>query len=123
MNDHELRDDGENGGADEWRTDERIAKQAVQVITWNAMIPEGRIQVAAERGWVTLTGRVGWHFQRRAAEGAVRQLSGARGVSNLIEVEPPDLAAGRARIRADDGMRRAPARGAGLPSSRPAVAD
>ena len=38
--------------------------------------------------WVTLRGDVEWEFQRRAAEDAVRKLTGVRGVTNLLTVRP-----------------------------------
>ena len=33
------------------------------------------LSVKAERGWVTLTGEVPWHYQRVAAESGVRKIS------------------------------------------------
>ncbi|MFW7344841.1 MAG: BON domain-containing protein [Pigmentiphaga sp.] len=82
-----ARETGEGIRSGEQQTDDGIAQRAARAITWDAMIPRGRVHVEVVQGWVTLTGRVGWPFQRKAAEGAVRLLSGARGDSNLIEVE------------------------------------
>jgi osmotically-inducible protein OsmY len=39
-------------------------------------------------GHVTLTGRVGWHFQREAAEKAVRYIPGVVELLNYVEVVP-----------------------------------
>ena len=39
-------------------------------------------------GWVTLTGSVDWHYQRKQAEEDARKLSGVRGVINTVEIEP-----------------------------------
>jgi osmotically-inducible protein OsmY len=41
-----------------------------------------------EKGWVTLTGDVGWHYQREAAEEDVRRLHGVVGVSNQVSIQP-----------------------------------
>jgi osmotically-inducible protein OsmY len=41
-----------------------------------------------QKGWVRLTGTVGWHFEKQAAEKDVRALSGVIGVSNQIVVKP-----------------------------------
>ena len=41
---------------------------------------------------MTLEGTVEWQFQRRAAERAVRRLTGVRGVTNLITVKPGSTA-------------------------------
>jgi osmotically-inducible protein OsmY len=73
---------------DRQRTDAEIAQAAVQAITWNALVPDEAVKVKVDDGWLTLNGTVGWNFQRKQAERAVRNLIGVRGVSNLIEVEP-----------------------------------
>lgn len=66
--------------------DDEIAKRALNVITWNAVIPDGLVQVKVEKGWVTLSGKVDWRYQRNAVEDAVRDLHGVIGVSNQIEI-------------------------------------
>ena len=68
--------------------DDEIAERAVRILTWDIVVPHDRIQVRVEHGAVTLTGRVGYQFQRVAAENAVRRLGGTRGVVNLIRVVP-----------------------------------
>jgi osmotically-inducible protein OsmY len=70
------------------RTDADIAAAAVRALDWDALIPQGRVKVSVSKGWVTLDGTVEWQFQRRAAERAVRRLTGVRGVTNLIRVKP-----------------------------------
>jgi len=52
------------------------------------MVPDERIQVTVEQGWVTLEGEVNWQHQRDAAGRVVRHLTGVRGLSNLIAVKP-----------------------------------
>jgi osmotically-inducible protein OsmY len=39
-------------------------------------------------GWVTLQGKVQWHFLKEQAETVVRLLMGVRGVTNEITLEP-----------------------------------
>ena len=68
--------------------DDEIAKRAVRMLTWDIVVPHERIQVKVEHGAVTLTGDVGYQFQRVAAERAVRRPGGTRGVINLICVVP-----------------------------------
>lgn len=68
--------------------DDQIAKRAVDILDWNATIPQGAVQVKVQKGWVTLTGKVVWHFQRISAANAIWKLSGVVGVTNLIEVTP-----------------------------------
>ncbi|MFY1632037.1 BON domain-containing protein [Solwaraspora sp. WMMB335] len=70
------------------RTDAEIAGAATRALEWDAFVPIERLEVTVAQGWVTLKGEVEWEFQRRAAERAVRRLSGVRGVTNLIAVRP-----------------------------------
>ena len=70
------------------RTDTDIAHAAVSALTWDIEVPNDGIRTTIRDGWITLEGDVEWQFQRRAAERAVRNLTGVRGVSNLISVKP-----------------------------------
>lgn len=70
------------------RTDEDIARAALNALQWNVLIPLDRITVKVSKGWVTLEGMVDWQFQKTAAEKAVRKLIGVKGVIDLIELKP-----------------------------------
>lgn len=70
------------------RTDADIALAARNVLDWLAHLPQGMVKVMVEKGWVTLSGEVDWHFQRRAATDAVRHLMGVTGVSDDIAIKP-----------------------------------
>ena len=69
------------------RTDEDIARAALDALKWSVLIPADRIKVKVSKGWVTLEGLVDWQFQKTAAEKAVRKLYGVLGVSNFVEVK------------------------------------
>ncbi|WP_429925694.1 BON domain-containing protein (plasmid) [Agrobacterium vitis] len=77
------------------RADDEIAARALDIIAWDTALPDGAIDVRVERGCVTLGGEVQWHFQRLAAEDAVRKLGGVREVRNLLTIRPiaqvPDI--------------------------------
>jgi osmotically-inducible protein OsmY len=68
--------------------DDEIAKRALNSIDWNTSIPDNSLQVKVQGGWVTLTGKVEWQYQRTAAADAVRGLAGVVGVTNRIEIVP-----------------------------------
>ncbi|WP_059371388.1 BON domain-containing protein [Achromobacter sp. PD1] len=68
-------------------SDDELAKRALNSIGWNSSIPDNKVQVKVQQGWVTLSGEVSWNFQRAAAESAVRRLSGVKGVANLIKLD------------------------------------
>jgi osmotically-inducible protein OsmY len=46
------------------------------------------VSVAVSDGWVTLTGKVDWSFQKDAAARVVREVAGVQGVTNEIGVLP-----------------------------------
>jgi osmotically-inducible protein OsmY len=66
------------------RTDPEIARAATHALEWNIAVPQDRIQLRVEKGWITLNGQVEFYYQKEAAEGAVRHLPGVRGVFNAI---------------------------------------
>ncbi|HET7221944.1 MAG TPA: BON domain-containing protein [Rhodanobacteraceae bacterium] len=72
----------------ERRSDEDIAKAAHNVLAWNTSIPPRRVKVAVKQGWLVLSGNVEWEYQSRAAESAMRNLVGIKGLVNLIEIKP-----------------------------------
>ena len=68
--------------------DEDIAKQALNVLSWDLAIPKDKVKIKIEKGWVTLSGDVDWYYQKNAAESDVRKLLGVMGVSNQIVIKP-----------------------------------
>jgi len=70
------------------RTDSAIATATVNALSWDAQVPADRITVAVDHGWVTIKGEVEWHYQRTAAERAIRNLLGVVGVTNAVTVRP-----------------------------------
>jgi osmotically-inducible protein OsmY len=66
------------------RNDEDIARAAIYKLQWDVWGPADRIKVKVADGWVALEGGVDYKYQQTAAENAVRNLTGVRGVSNLI---------------------------------------
>lgn len=79
--------------------DEEIAAAAVERLRWDASVPLGAVKARVEKGWITLTGEVEWHYQQEAAMGDVRGLWGVKGVSNDIAIKPrPDTSAIRDKI-------------------------
>jgi len=69
------------------KTDKEIAKAAVNALKWNISVPNNKIMIKVENGWVYLTGEVQWNFQRVAAKKAIEDLLGVRFVSNNITLK------------------------------------
>jgi osmotically-inducible protein OsmY len=69
------------------RSDTEIAVAVESALKWHSHVPDDKIQVKVEKGWVTLKGEVDWDYQRKNAEDAVRPLTGVVGVSNGITLK------------------------------------
>ncbi|MDO8578067.1 MAG: BON domain-containing protein [Dehalococcoidales bacterium] len=70
------------------RDDEDIARAAANALEWNASVPDERVKVKVQDGWVTLGGDVDFRYQKDAAYDAVSGLMGVAGVTNLINLKP-----------------------------------
>jgi osmotically-inducible protein OsmY len=66
--------------------DNEIATEVVNAFKWNVEVPNDKVKVKVERGWLTLEGEVEWNFQKDAAKRAVSNLSGVAGVTNNIKI-------------------------------------
>ncbi|HEX2716380.1 MAG TPA: BON domain-containing protein [Gemmatimonadaceae bacterium] len=75
------------------RTDTEIAHAAVTGLRWDIEVPDDRIKLRVEDGWITLEGTVDWYYEKAAAERAVRYLTGVKGLTNMINVRPTTSAA------------------------------
>ncbi|MEH1168595.1 BON domain-containing protein [Micromonospora sp. CPCC 205539] len=82
------------------RTDAEVAIAASRALEWDSFVPAEQLDVTVANGWVMLRGEVEFGWQRRAAEQELRRLDGVRGITNLIEVRPPEPPAGE-RLRRD----------------------
>lgn len=85
------------------RLDSELARAAVHALEWHSAVPEGRVQVRVEQGWVRLEGDVDWPYQKQTAGLAVQALTGVRGVSNRITVTPVPPPAVRYRPSSPSG--------------------
>lgn len=77
------------------RSDDEIVRAAENVLDWMSYLTRGSVKVAVKDGWVTLSGEVEWQFQRLAAGGAVRYLTGVTGMTDQIAIRteaPPSAA-------------------------------
>jgi osmotically-inducible protein OsmY len=70
------------------RTDEDVAATCVRVLKDDYQVPDEKIKVVINNGWVTLEGQVDWQYQKDAAGRAVHYLTGVKGLSNNITLKP-----------------------------------
>ena len=87
------------------RDDDQIARRALRIIGWDTTVPDDMVRLKVEKGWITLSGEVQWHFQKEGAEAAVRKLSGVTGVTNQITVRS-NADAGDVKHRIEEALRR-----------------
>jgi osmotically-inducible protein OsmY len=76
------------------RTDTDVAREATEALERAVEVPSGSVKAVVRDHHITLSGEVPWHFQREAAERAVRYTRGVFGVSNTIGIRPTVPAAG-----------------------------
>jgi osmotically-inducible protein OsmY len=77
------------------KTDTEIANSVLNAIEWNASIPNDRVLVEVENGWITLSGTLEYAYQRDAAKRTVEYPTGVKGVTNNIilkqVIDPKDV--------------------------------
>ena len=95
------------------KDDEDIAKAILSQFNWSFSVPDDKIKVSVEKGWVELTGEVEWSFQKSAAQSCVKELIGVRGVSNNITVKGKKVEAGSVKHKIEDALKREAKREAG----------
>ena len=69
------------------KTDAELATSVLNALKWHSAVPEDKIQVKVEEGIVTLEGELEWDYQRNSAKNAIANLSGVKGVHNLITLD------------------------------------
>jgi len=74
-------------GSEYKRSDKEIAKAVANALEWNVSVPEDKITVKVENGWVYLSGEVAWAYQKSAAKNAVENLLGVKYVSNNVTIK------------------------------------
>lgn len=67
--------------------DTEIAKEILNAFKWNLQIPDDKLKVKVEKGWVSLDGDVNWNYQKEIAKVAVNKLIGVTGLTNNIVVK------------------------------------
>lgn len=69
------------------KSDQDIANDALKALIDNWNVPEEKIQLKVEKGWVTLEGQVTWNYQREAAEKSIGHILGVKGLTNRIKIK------------------------------------
>jgi osmotically-inducible protein OsmY len=76
---------------DTGRIDPEIARDAADALRVNTVVPE-TVKAVVHNGCLALDGTCEWQFERDAAEAAVRNIPGVRGVINAVILKPKAFA-------------------------------
>ena len=67
--------------------DNEITMASLNAFKWNCKLPNNKIKVTVENGWITLEGELEWNYQKEAAESAIHDFVGLTGLSNNIKIK------------------------------------
>jgi osmotically-inducible protein OsmY len=87
-------------------TDTEIAQAVRRTLEWDVFVPHERITSTVSNGWVTLAGTVDLWNEREAAERAIRNLQGVRGLTSNITVTPPKASSLEVRRTIEEALER-----------------
>jgi osmotically-inducible protein OsmY len=73
------------------KTNAEIANEVLAALKARWDVAADKVKVKVEAGWVTLTGELHWHYQKEAAEDAIKSLMGVIGVSNNITIKSESM--------------------------------
>ena len=68
-------------------TDSEIATEVLNALKWDWQVPNEKIKVKVENGWITLSGELSWNYQKEAAKKSINNLKGVKGVTNNITIK------------------------------------
>ncbi|MEI7587806.1 BON domain-containing protein [Runella sp.] len=69
------------------KTNAEIANEALSALKSSWSVPNDKVTVKVEDGWVTLEGELAWNYQKEDAKIAVNYLPGVKGVTNNIKIK------------------------------------
>ena len=65
-----------------------LAEAITKAFHWHNKIPDEKIKVKVENSWVTIIGEVDWVFEKTCVNRVIECISGVKGVTNLIKINP-----------------------------------
>lgn len=86
-------------------SDPELARNAVFALETRANVPDNRIKLTVKNRWVTLEGDVEWQYQKAAAESAVKNLTGVKGVTNQIVIKTK-ISPAQVKTRIEEALER-----------------
>jgi osmotically-inducible protein OsmY len=87
------------------KDDQEIAQAILNQFRWNYSVPNDKIKIRVENGWVELKGEVEWEFQREAAKSSIQDLIGVKGISNKISLKEKQVDASAIKRRIETALK------------------
>ncbi|NHN24787.1 BON domain-containing protein [Flavobacterium jejuense] len=69
------------------KTDSEVVDEVLKALKRSWTVPNNKVTVKVENGWVTLSGELPWNYQREDAKNAIHHLRGVKGVTNSIKIK------------------------------------
>ena len=73
------------------KTNVEIANEVLAALKARWDVPQDKVKVKVEAGWITLSGEVSWNHQKEAAKDAIKSLLGVIGVTNDITIKSESM--------------------------------
>jgi osmotically-inducible protein OsmY len=87
------------------RDDADLRGGVLQALMLDSLVP-GTVDARVDNGWVTLTGKAEWQFQRDEAEFVAGNILGVIGVDDEIDLENPEPKAGDVQESIERALKR-----------------
>lgn len=75
------------GALGEAIADAELARECVEALEADDLVPKGSVTVEVGQGWVTMYGRVRHHFQKMAAKHDIGRIKGVLGISDKVTID------------------------------------
>jgi osmotically-inducible protein OsmY len=69
------------------KNDNILADEIVHSLKSKWDIPDNKIKVKVENGWITLDGELHWNYQKQTAIRSINSISGITGITNNIQIK------------------------------------
>ncbi len=69
------------------KSDLEVANEVLVALKANYEVPDGKVNVKVENGWVTLDGELHWNYEKEAAKSSINLLPGVKAITNNIKVK------------------------------------
>ena len=73
--------------SNEKKNDNNLADEIVHSLKSKWDIPDNKIKVKVENGWITLDGELHWNYQKQTAVRSINSISGITGITNNIVIK------------------------------------